>query len=120
MRTCVEISLHVNESNTFEGLLYMLEWGILCLSKESIQTGQFMLRLCLAVRSLCPPSIGGEVCWGVWLSLSSWDNQYPTGQHTAAASCSWRTSFLLLHKLTILGSSYKSVGQGGSPKIEFL
>lgn len=45
--TCVEISLHVNESTKCEGLLYMLEWGILCLSKESIQTGQVMLRLWL-------------------------------------------------------------------------
>lgn len=44
----VGISLHVNVSTKFEGLLYVVEYMqkvSLCLSEESVWTGQSILRL---------------------------------------------------------------------------
>ena len=69
-----------------------IRWGELCLSGESIQTGQSMLRLWVARRALCPPATSGEDCWGEGWSLSSPDNQHPTGQlqhHTAREPVFW-------------------------------
>ena len=64
----------------------MMKWGIK--GGESIQTGQSMLRLSVAMKALCSPEAGGGGCCSGGWSLSLPDDQYPTGQQATATSCS--------------------------------
>lgn len=68
--------------------------------------GQSMLRLWVPMKALYPPAAGGGDYYSGGWSLSSPDDQYPTGQHATATPCSWRTSFLILPEFRILGWSH--------------
>lgn len=94
-----EVSRDVDESREFEGLLYIMEWAY-----------KVGVNLDWPIHAEVLSGYEGSVSCSWWRgllqggwSLSLPDNQYPTGLHATAKSCSYRTSFLILHEFRILG-----------------